>query len=318
MNITPLIPDGYNGPIKQLTCRICQHVFYLTQDDYHRLPEVRFCHECSLILLEELQSLQGVNALPPPMAPKEQPVVVPPTRASVQPSPPVRVPPPRTIDRGKMTVEQLLEEAAMLRKTWRYQEALASYEQALQRDPDCIAAHQGRCAMLRELGRRQEALLAYDELVRLDPLSANTWVGKGWVLAHLKRYEEALAAFDHALQRAPSLGTAMSGKRFILEHLHRDEEAEALAQPDTTRTDRQPLAAQHCTTADDYYRRGEALLSLDQEDEAMRAFEACLGLDPLYLDAYARISRVHFRRDEHQRELSIWNRALQLVPESAK
>src|SRR6266487_3857534 len=109
MNITPLIPDGYNGPIKQLTCRICQHVFYLTQDDYHRLPEVRFCHECSLILLEELQSLQGVNALPPPMAPKEQPVVVPPTRASVQPSPPVRVPPPRTIDRGKMTVEQLLE-----------------------------------------------------------------------------------------------------------------------------------------------------------------------------------------------------------------
>ncbi len=38
MNIPPLIPDGYNGPIKQLTCRICKHVFYLTQGDYHRLP----------------------------------------------------------------------------------------------------------------------------------------------------------------------------------------------------------------------------------------------------------------------------------------
>src|SRR5258708_2266137 len=217
MNVTPLIPDGYNGPIKQLTCRICKHVFYLTQDDYHHLPEVRFCHECSLILLEELQNSQGVHGLSPAMAPREQPVVAPPTRASVQSSPPVRVPQPRTIDRGKMTVEQLLEEAAMLRKTWRYKEALASYEQALQRDPDCIAAHQGRCAMLRELSRRQEALLAYDELVRLDPQSTKSWVGKEWALVHLKRYEEALDAFDHALQLAPALSTAVSSKCFILD-----------------------------------------------------------------------------------------------------
>ncbi len=62
MNITPTIPDGYNGPIKQLTCRICKHLFYITQDDYRRLQEVRYCHECSLILLEELQHNQGVAA----------------------------------------------------------------------------------------------------------------------------------------------------------------------------------------------------------------------------------------------------------------
>jgi tetratricopeptide (TPR) repeat protein len=178
MNVTPLIPDGYHGPIKQLTCRICKHVFYITQNDYQRHPEVRFCHECSLILLEELQSLQEVNDSTPPIAPKEQPVIASATRVSVQASPPVHVPQPRTIDRGKMTVEQLLEEAATLRKVWRYQEALASYEQALQRDPDCITAHRGRCTMLRDLGRRQEALLAYDELARLDPQSAKSWVGK--------------------------------------------------------------------------------------------------------------------------------------------
>src|SRR5260370_8890828 len=190
MNITPIIPDGYNGPIKQLTCRICKHLFYITQDDNRRLPEVRFCHECSLILLEELQNNQGVHALPPPMVAKEQPIVAPPPRAPVQPSSPVRIPQPRTIDREKMTVEQLLEEAAMLRKTWRYTEALASYEQSLHRDPHCIAAHRGRCAMLRELGRRQEAQLAYDELVRLDPQSTKSWVGKGSALIHLKPYEE--------------------------------------------------------------------------------------------------------------------------------
>jgi hypothetical protein len=43
-----------------------------------------------------------------------------------------------------MTVAQLLEEANMLDKTWRYKEALASYEQALQRDAGCLAAFYGR------------------------------------------------------------------------------------------------------------------------------------------------------------------------------
>jgi hypothetical protein len=72
MDITPLIPDGYNGPIKRLTCSICKHMFYITQDDYHRHPEVRFCHECSLILHEELEKTQGVSTVPPPTVREKQ------------------------------------------------------------------------------------------------------------------------------------------------------------------------------------------------------------------------------------------------------
>jgi hypothetical protein len=70
MNITPVIPDGYVGPIKQLTCRICKHIFYLTKADYDRLQEVHYCHECSLILREELERNQmGSGSLPSTQAP---------------------------------------------------------------------------------------------------------------------------------------------------------------------------------------------------------------------------------------------------------
>jgi hypothetical protein len=120
MNITPIIPDGYNGPIKQLTCRICKHLYYITQDDYRRLQQVHYCHECSLILLEELRHNQGVAALHPSRVPKAEPVVSDPSGLSLQSSPPVRLPAPRTLDREKMTVEQLLDEAQMFEKTWRY------------------------------------------------------------------------------------------------------------------------------------------------------------------------------------------------------
>src|SRR5947207_14433462 len=108
MNTTPIIPDGYNGPIKQLTCRICKHLFYITQDDYRRSQEVRYCHECSLILLEELQHNQGAVALDVPTTTKTAPVDSPPPRLPPRSSPPVRLPTPRTLDRDKLTVEQVL------------------------------------------------------------------------------------------------------------------------------------------------------------------------------------------------------------------
>src|SRR5260370_2765624 len=114
MNITPVSPDGYNGPIKQLTCRICKHLFYLTMADYERLREVSYCHECSLILLEELQRNQAApGGTAPRQAPRPAslpvarvpaPLPRPPQPASASPRPPLHVPQPRSIDRDKMTV----------------------------------------------------------------------------------------------------------------------------------------------------------------------------------------------------------------------
>jgi len=70
-----------------------------------------------------------------------------------------------------MTVEQLLEEAEMLSKTWRYKEALHSSEEALQRDLHCLKALYGRASMLSTLDRDKEALPVYEELLRLEFLA---------------------------------------------------------------------------------------------------------------------------------------------------
>src|SRR6266566_4868607 len=110
MNITPVIPDGYIGPIKQLTCRICKHIFYLTRPDYDRLAEVSYCYECSLILTEELEKNQMAQSSNSPKR-AAVPTSLSPEPALVSHRPTVRVPQPRTIDRHKMTVAQLLEEA---------------------------------------------------------------------------------------------------------------------------------------------------------------------------------------------------------------
>src|SRR6266566_9076819 len=318
MNITPIIPDGYNGPIKQLTCHICKHLFYVTQDDYRRLSEVRYCHECSLILLDELQHNQGVAALRAPTATKTAPVNSPPPRLSLQPSPPVRLPAPRTLDREKMTVEQVLDEAQMFEKTWRYREALRSYEEALQRDPRCIAALDGRAGMLSILDRPREALIVFEELLRLEPASAKTLSRKGWTLGGLKRYEEAFAAFDAALQLDPSYGEASTGKWCFLTHLDRDEEAKLLRESKTKPTPRREDITGPCSTADDYYQRGLALSALGRDEEAILAYEECLRLDPLHLDVYERVHFMHLAKGRHEQSLATFTRAVQAFPECAR
>ncbi len=196
MNITPVIPDGYDGPIKQLTCRICKHIFYLSMADYGRLEEVSYCHECSLILMEELEKKQEARGripleqtpIPVSLLPKPVPLSVsqPTEPAIVAQEPSIRVPQPRTIDRDKMTLEQLLEEAKMLNKTWRYKEALASYEQALQRDPGCLAAFYGKGETLRQLNRPKEALAIYEAILHRDPTSVEAHVNRGWVLTFMR------------------------------------------------------------------------------------------------------------------------------------
>lgn len=127
-------------------------MFYITQDDYSHRPEVRFCYECSLILREELEKTQGVSLLTPPPV-REKPVARAPMPSSVAFIQPIPLPQPRMIDREKMTVEQLLEEAKMLRKTWRYKEALHAYAEALQREPHCLKALYSRASMLSTLDR---------------------------------------------------------------------------------------------------------------------------------------------------------------------
>ena len=221
MNITPVIPDGYNGQVKRLTCRICKHLFYLAIADYERLREVSYCHECSLILLEELQrnhegqssTVPGQTARPAslPLKQASARVLRPPEPELVSPRPTLHVPQPRSIDRDKMTVAQLIEEAKMLAKTWRYKEALFSYEQALRRDPGCLEALCGKGAMLSQLGRSREALAAYDDILQLDPTSAKASGEKG--------YAEAVKAYDHVIRLRPDFVGAYRSKVRALEKL---------------------------------------------------------------------------------------------------
>jgi tetratricopeptide (TPR) repeat protein len=80
------------------------------------------------------------------------------------------------------------------------QDILASYDKALQINPDNIDAWNDRGNYLKKIGRYQEAIAAYDQAIQVNPKFGWAWYNRGNALQALGRYEEALDSYDKAIQ----------------------------------------------------------------------------------------------------------------------
>ena len=53
------------------------------------------------------------------------------------------------------------------------------------------------------LGKYEEAIATYDKAIEIDPQYADAWNNKGSALGCLGKYEEAIAAYDKAIEIDP-------------------------------------------------------------------------------------------------------------------
>lgn len=194
-----------------------------------------------------------------------------------------------------------LREADALSQKERYEEALRSYQQAINRDPALLAAHAGKGKALYHLRRYQEALLAYNEAVGTNPSLgyatkahyARAYVGKGDTLLQLGRIEEALQAYKQALKEDATLAEALIGKgnakwRFRAygetpQKRQQRLDAAMKAFDDAMRhtPPRAVLAAAHCGRGTIHYTRGEY-------KEALKAYTLAIEQKPDFAEAHQR------------------------------
>ena len=148
MEITPELPDGFEGQIKRLQCLLCKRYFYIPRE-YFDTHHPTYCHECSLILRSEIQKAQSKS------------------NTSLSQTPVAHH--PRTIDREKMTAVELIKEGRAYEKAGQDEEALLSYTQAVQKDPKNIYTYWSRAGVLAHLSRLDEALAVYDQAIQVEP-----------------------------------------------------------------------------------------------------------------------------------------------------
>lgn len=108
-----------------------------------------------------------------------------------------------------------------------YTEALDSYDKVITLNPNNSDAWHKRGEMLSKLNEYAEAVASYDKAIAINPNFAKLWYGRGKALDELRRYEEAVISYDKAIAINPDFEWAWDRRGIALSRLNRFQEAAA-------------------------------------------------------------------------------------------
>jgi tetratricopeptide (TPR) repeat protein len=153
----------------------------------------------------------------------------------------------------------------------RYEEAITSYERAIQSKLDLVEAWYNRGVALMNLQQNEDAFVSFDRAVQLKSDFCDAWFNRGLTLFNLKRYEESVASFDRVIQLKPDIAEVWLFRGSALGELQRY--AEALVCCDRAIQLKSELI--ECWSV-----RGIVLTKLQQHEEAIVACDKVIQQKP--------------------------------------
>lgn len=206
---------------------------------------------------------------------------------------------------ARQLYEALKQQGDNLRESGEYEEAIASYSQALEINPNSHAAWYGRGYALEKLERYEEAITIYDQALQIKPDSHEVWREKGFSLTQLERYEEAIYSFDKALQIKPDDHEVWREAGFSLTRLGQHEEAITIyekvlqSKPDDHEV---------------WHAKGFSLDDLRRYEEAIHSFDTAIEIEPDYDKAWGAKGHTLGRLGRYKEALSCYDKAIELNP----
>jgi tetratricopeptide (TPR) repeat protein len=193
-----------------------------------------------------------------------------------------------------------------LQNLGRNQEAIASYDKALEIQPDYHQAWNNRGNALGNLGRNQEAISSYDKALEIQPDNHQAWNNRGIALGNLGRNQEAIASYDKALEIKPDKDEAWNNRGNALQNLGRNQEAIASydkaleIQPDNHQA---------------WNNWGNALGNLGRNQEAIASYDKALEIKPDYHQAWYNRGIALENLGRNQEAIASYNKALKIQPD---
>ncbi len=205
------------------------------------------------------------------------------------------------ISRGE--AKDWVQKGRCLNSLERYDEALVSYDRALELDANYQLVWANRGNVLDNLKRYDEALVSYDRALELDANYQWFWCMRGNVLENLKRYEEALESYDLAIELDANYQLAWALRGFLLENLKRYEEA-LVSYDRALELDANDKLA--------WSWRGDVLDNLKRYEEALESYDRALELNANYQWAWSKRGDVLDNLKRYEEALVSYDRALEL------
>ena len=195
------------------------------------------------------------------------------------------------------------EKGRCLNRLKRYDEALESYDRAIELDANDKLVWNMRGNVLDDLKRYDEALVSYDRAIKLDDNDQWAWHMRGNVLYNLERYDEALVSCDRAIELDANYQFAWVMRGNVLDNLKRYDEA-------LVSYDRAIELDANYQWA--WRKRGDALNNLKRYDEALASYDRAIKLDANYQYAWANRGNVLYNLKRYDEALVSYDRAIEL------
>ena len=179
--------------------------------------------------------------------------------------------------------------------------AIASYDQAIELQPQFSEYWFNRGLTLFHLERFDEAIASYETATELKPDFYKAWYNRGGTLGELGYFEEAIASFDKAIEIKPDYQEAWSRRGLAL--LKLGWLPEAISSYDQ---------ALHLEPEDqeNWYHRGIALAVSEQFAEAIISYDRAIEIDPEYHEVWIDRGVVLFNLGKWSEAIASWDKAL--------
>ena len=197
--------------------------------------------------------------------------------------------------------------AIVLENQGKYEQAVATYQEAMRRNPKEERPHYNLGNLLRDRGQTEEAITSFRQAIALNPRYADAHNNLGRLLVEQGRSEEALAHFRHAIAAVPGFAHAHNNLGTALHQAGRFEDA--------IRSYRKAIELK-ADYAEAYSNLGSAYLRLDQLEEAIANCRRAVEINPGFAEGHYNLGNSYRNAIRLNEAIECYERAIGLRPDN--
>ena len=205
----------------------------------------------------------------------------------------------------KIPLYEALYEGSQKLHNRKFEEALESFNKALEINPKNESALSWKGTALGNLGKHEEALSVFNSVLEINPKNESAMLWIGAVLSNMGKHEEALSVFNSVLEINPKNESALSNKGVALGNLGKYEETLSVFN-----------LVLEINPKDEYALswKGTALGNLGKHEEALSVFNSVLEINPKNESALPNKGIALGNLGKHEEALSVLNSVLEINP----
>ena len=189
-----------------------------------------------------------------------------------------------------------------------YENAILSYEKAINLKPDYAIAYYNRGCVNTKLGESERAIADYSKAIELKPDLAEAYNNRGYTYKKIGESEKAIADYSKAIELKPDLAEVYNNRGNAYDRLGESEKAIA---------DCSKAIELKPDYANAYNNRGKIYTGIGESEKAIADYSKAIELKPDYANAYNNRGYTYDGIGESEKAIADYSKAIELKPDYA-